>query len=105
MPEVTVMLEHLESLCVELNVGGCVVVLCIIYRRPGSCFDSFMLNYQQIVECIGNKKCLIFGDFNIDLLKYNNSDQVQTFVNFSFENSLTSFINKPALELRVIRRP
>ena len=95
MPEVTVMLEHLESLCVELIVGGCAVLLCIIYRRPGSCFDSFMLNYQQIVECIGNKKCLIFGDFNIDLLKYNNSNQVQTFVNFSFENSLTSFINKP----------
>ena len=95
MPQSTFSRKHIESLCVELKINGVSLVLCLIYRRPGSSFDDFLEDYAVILQNIGTKKSFIFGDFNLNLLKYDNCSQVQSFANLSFEFSFTSFINKP----------
>ena len=87
--------DYIESLCVESVLNYETIFVCVIYRIPGSSFDSFVNKYQQILQYIGNKNSIISGDFNIDLLKYECSNIVETFVNLSYKYSLTPVINKP----------
>ena len=35
------LLEHIESICVKVNVGCELIYICLIYRRPGSDFAAF----------------------------------------------------------------
>ena len=54
-----------------------------------------MLEYIELVRDVGGVNCFMCGDFNLDLLHYENSNTVQSFVNSNFENSFYSVINKP----------
>ena len=93
--EFNFMYDFIETLCVEITVENETYFLCLLYRRPGSDFDQFLVNYYEILRKFGNKKCLIFGDFNLNLLNYESSNIIETFVNTNFENSFFSLINKP----------
>ena len=42
-----------------------------------------------------NKGLCLIGDFNINVLDFENNVKVKTFVNFAFSNSLIALINKP----------
>ena len=42
-----------------------------------------------------NKELYLVGDFNINVLDYENNVKVKNFVNFAFQNSLIPVINKP----------
>ena len=42
-----------------------------------------------------NKELYLVGDFNINVLDYENNVKVKDFVNFAFQNSLIPVINKP----------
>jgi len=73
------MYDFIETLCVEITVENETYFLCLLYRRPGSDFDQFLVNYYEILRKFGNKKCLIFGDFNFNLLNYESSNIIETF--------------------------
>ena len=89
------MYEFIESLCVEIILGNETFVVCVIYRRPGSDFDQFMVKYKEILRNFSNKKCIICGDFNLNLLSFDYSNTIESFVNVNFENTFYSLINKP----------
>ena len=42
-----------------------------------------------------NKDLYLVGDFNINVVDYENNVKVKNFVNFAFQNSLIPLINKP----------
>ena len=89
------MLETIESLCVKIYVNGDFVTLCLIYRRPGTRLDEFFNHYSELMQSLQNSKCLIFGDFNFDLMKYETCHNVESFVNLNFEHYFFPLINRP----------
>lgn len=95
IPSMCVMTDYVEALGIEINLDGEIFCICSIYRKPGSDFEQFMNAYQDILRNIGNKKCIIGGDLNLDLLKYYSCTRVESFANLSFEHSFVPLINKP----------
>ena len=87
--------ESIESLCVKVSVNNCFLTLCLVYRRPGTRFDDFLANYTELMRNLKDVKCMLFGDLNLDLLKYESCTNTQTFVNFNFENYFFPMFNRP----------
>ena len=60
----------------------------IWYRPPNHNTAAFVNTLNDILAIItrGNRQCYIMGDFNLDLLQYNDNVLIQEFVNrlFSF---------------------
>lgn len=59
--------ESFEICCVkDIDTG---LYLCCCYRNPDyKNFDNFMTNLEKLLEYFFNRKCVICGDFNIDIL-------------------------------------
>ena len=93
--ELTVSENFLESLFVKLKIKNSILFIGIIYRRPGANHEQFISEYSRILQYIGNRKCVLFGDYNYDLIKYSESGCVRNFVDLSFENGLLPLIDKP----------
>ena len=87
--------DDIESLIVEIKMQDEVYKVCVMYRRPGSNFENFMLHYREILSYIGTSKFIICGVFNLKLLQYESSSLVETYVNGALEHGLISLINKP----------
>ena len=90
--ELTCSESFLECICIEVEVGSKKTTVCLMYRRPGSNFDQFMVKYEEIISTLNGRCLYLCGDLNLDLLRYENSSVIQSFVNLNFEHSL---INKP----------
>ena len=76
--------EDRESVFIELNdINFGRKIVDAIYRPPGNCIDMFMSSLESIMLIISNSKhdCLISGDWNIDLLKYDVHLGTESFVN------------------------
>lgn len=87
--------SFLECLCVEIDLGYEKNTICLMYRRPGSDFDCFIAKYNEIIGSLGGRRVYVCGDLNLNLLQYETSSIVQTFVNLNYEHSFHSLINKP----------
>ena len=55
----------------------------------------FIEQFSKIISDYKDKLLLILGDFNIDLLKYDNDPHVDKFVNIMISSSLFPLVNKP----------
>ena len=95
MGEFCFMYEYIESLFIEIKINDENIILGLIYRPPNSSYELFLEKYRFILECLGNRKSYLFGDYNIDLLKYNDRSRVKFFVDMSMEFSYIPLINKP----------
>ena len=93
--EFNFLLDFIESICIKIKIDGQDIVLCLLYRRPGSDVNLFLDHYSSIIDKFKNHKCIIFGDINLDLLKYDSCSNVQNFVNMNFEKHFFPAINKP----------
>ena len=87
----------MESLFMEVvNEKDKNILVGVIYRAPDSDTKRFIESTTQITEKINleNKKCYLLGDFNINLLRANDSDISGEFLDiiYSFFKPL---INKP----------
>ena len=70
----------------------------IIYRPPNQNTAAFVDKLNDILAIItkGNKQCYIMGDFNLDLLQYNNNVICEEhFVNRLFSFAFCRLISKP----------
>lgn len=68
-----------------------------IYRPPNGNYNAFLATMSDILSSFYVKKyhgIFIMGDFNLDLLKYNETNVLE-FFNLMFSFSLHPFINKP----------
>ena len=88
-------LNHLESICVTVMLGADPVNICLVYRRPSSNVASFLEEYNELQRKINKHKCIIVGDVNLDLLKYEKSGCVRSFVECNSQNSFFPIINLP----------
>ena len=62
------------------------------------CSSSLKTIFDDIRR--NNKDRYLVGDFNINVLDYENNVKVKYFVNFAFQNSLITLINKPTRDTR-----
>ena len=66
--------DILECITVELSISNRknIIVSCI-YRASGTSIDTFTDQLELLITTVKNtSKKILCGDFNIDLLQYNN---------------------------------
>lgn len=64
-----------ESLFLRIpRVNGSYFIIGVIYRLSGQVLEEFNNEYAEVVSLLStkNKETYTLGDFNIDLLKFNN---------------------------------
>ena len=88
----------IKCLCIEVfNKNSKSIVLNVAYRPPNGEPNELQNHFKNILskQEITNKELVLVGDFNIDLLDFNESKMVQHFVNLMFRHGFISTINKP----------
>ena len=95
--EITFMNDCIETLFIKCKRKTDLNIVGIVYRRPNSNIRSFLKYLDLIVQKIKNMKlkCTIMGDFNLDLLKYNENDCVKEYISIMFSGGFFSLINRP----------
>ena len=90
--------DVIEFLYVEINVShGKNIIVGVIYRPPNQNTAVFIDDLNDILINItrGNKLCYIMGDFNLDLLRYNDNVPTQEIIDRLFSYSFYPIISNP----------
>ena len=90
--------KTIECLCVEVvNKNLKSIVLNLTYRPLNGDPNELENHFKDILSKreITNKELVLVGDFNINVLDFNESKMVQNFVNLMFRHGLIPTINKP----------
>ena len=100
--DLSVFIPHIfESIFIEyISIKKKRCVVGVIYRPntpPKADIDVFMHTLNDIVDLINteNKQCLIMGDMNVDLLKYQNHAKTNQYTDSLFSNGLVPLITIP----------
>ena len=90
--------KELESLFIEIDrskskniiVGG-------VYKHPNYNTNELIVHLKNVFEVVKseNKELILMGDFNINLLDYEEKETVSNFADFIFQNSMQPHINAP----------
>ncbi len=76
-----------ETVWIEIcNPKAIIVICCCVYRHPGSHFNKFNDHFRDNIGNLAkeNKLITIMGDFNINLLNYENHTATNEFLNMMF---------------------
>ena len=99
--DLSVFIPHvIETLFVEFKISETKkAVLGVIYRpntAPKADLNIFTTTLLEIINLINNehKQCILMGDFNIDLLQYNNHNATNNFLDDMFSLNLIPSISK-----------
>lgn len=90
--------EKIESVFVEIEIPhGKNIIVGSIYRPPNQNVSLFVDKINEILGIISkdNKHCYVMGDFNLDLLHYNNHTPTQEFIDTLFSYAFYPLISKP----------
>ena len=90
--------QVLESIYIEIiRPNQSNVLIWTIYRPPNSNFGLFIDKMNEVLARLAKeqKDCYIMGDFNIDLLKYQQHSNTNDFLNTMFSHSFLPVINRP----------
>lgn len=93
----TILHPFIETIGVETLVKTKKYLFLCIYRPPSGDIDSFLMTMTDILTSVHETKyqgIYIFGDFNLNLLKYNEKNVI-AFINLMFTFSLYPLIAKP----------
>ena len=73
----------LESLFIESKVNGFSVVIGTLYHPPNSSIDEFDEQFEKLLDKINrlNKLFYLLGDYNINILKINQNEYAENFIN------------------------
>ena len=88
--------DIIESQFVELTKPNNVIVG-VVYRPPNDKLEQFKQTLSEILQKIDlqKRKCYIMGDFNVDLLKIEESWNSNDVLNCMFSSSFYPLISKP----------
>ena len=78
---------YLECIFTEVSYSNKSVIIGTIYRPPNSNVNSFIKEYFEMITCIKSefkKPIYMMGDYNLDLLKYDESKYVCEFLDMFF---------------------
>jgi hypothetical protein len=84
LDNLTLSTNEFEAIWIEIEGKGNQNMLCgLMYRHPNGNLDVFQNYLNSILDKIHrqNKQCLILGDFNCDLLKYETHTGTDEFIN------------------------
>jgi hypothetical protein len=99
LPQISVFHEKiLESISIEVELSSQQKInVSNIYRPPGQQNDLFLDVFLGMLDTINNlnKKSFLVGDFNLDLLKYQQNNQISTFVDNMFASGFLEIISHP----------
>ena len=87
----------IECLCVEVfNKNSKSIVLNLAYRPPNGDPNEIENHFKNILSKreITNKELVLVGDFNINVLDFNESKMVQNFVNLMFRHGLIPIVDE-----------
>ncbi|XP_031571341.1 uncharacterized protein LOC116305543 [Actinia tenebrosa] len=91
--------QILESIFIEIiRPHQRNVVIGVLYRPPNSNFQMFMNKLNEILPKFSKeqKDCYLMGDFNIDLLKYQQQyNNTNDFLDTMFSHAFLPIINRP----------
>ena len=88
----------MESLFVEICIPrGKNIIVGTIYRPPNQNLSSFLEKFNELISIISkdNKHCYIMGDFNLDLLHYDDHAPTQEFMDSLFSHMFFPLITRP----------
>ena len=88
----------IKCLSVEVfNKNSESIAFNLTYRPPNGDPNELENHFKNILSKreIANKELVLVGDFNINILDFNESKLVQSFVNLMFQNGLIPTVNKP----------
>ena len=89
---------NFESLFVEIINGRENVLVGTIYRHPNGCIKTFTIEITELLKNIfrkENKKIIIMGDFNINLLNHRTHKPTEYFFNNMLNQCLFPYIIQP----------
>ena len=92
--------EEFESTWIEIhnNTHNPNTIAGVIYRHPSETDEGFRDALKQLFKKLKKEKkknIIISGDFNYDLLKYENDIKVSRFLNLMLENNFNLTIREP----------
>ena len=67
----------------------------MIYRHPNKKYINFIPKLTEILKKNKEKKHILSGDFNYDLLTYTNNEKVNEFITNTYENIFHPCITQP----------
>ena len=78
------------------------IVLSLTYRPPNGDPNELENHFKNILSKreTTNKELFLVGDFNINVLDFNESKMVESFVNLMFRHGLIPTVNKPTCVTR-----
>ena len=82
------------SVDVHLNDRKTVSVMCM-YRTPGTSIDIFNQHIENVLKETKNKIAYIYGDFNINLIKYDEHVHTQQFLDLLLRYGFIPTIPRP----------
>ena len=89
--------DILESISIETCLEGKdKTIIGTIYKPPKKITKNLKPNYIQFFIKINKEKkdCILMGDFNIDLLKYNRNNNSNRFIHQMYSSHFFSVIDK-----------
>ena len=86
-----------ESIGLEISLGkNNSFYLCGVYRPPSCKLQDFNHDFFEMIKAsVGGKKCIILGDFNVNLLGLNSVLACQDFFDNFIDGNYTSLIDAP----------
>ena len=90
--------ETIESVSTEISNNDVKdIIFNIVYRSPDGNLEVCEKYFQSILSknSIKNKSVILAGDFNINVLDFDQNKKVQNFVNLMFQFGLVPTPNKP----------
>ena len=88
---------HIESVFVEIDMGGKQYIIGELYRVPGTDLEVFFQNYTELIEKVHmeNKTFILGTDQNIDYLKINEHTNTARFLDLNLDHGLIPQITRP----------
>ena len=86
--------EHLETVVAECRVDTGLLTVCVVYHRPGTSQPLFENDLTNILDKI-NTRCMLLGDFNVNILNEETDNNVRNFVSCLREYAYRPIITKP----------
>ena len=94
--DLCIMMDHFETVFIEAEFNGNKVILGMVYRRDLD-FQQFLNDFEGVLEKTNSERlpCIIMGDFNVDILKYETKQFVDDYLSLFYSHGFTPLITKP----------
>ena len=89
--------DYCEDVWLEITVKNTKFIVASIYRHPCYNYTAYQAAFINSIEVINRRKLnhYIFGDINLNLLRYGENDGIRCYLNQLLSSNCHNLINKP----------